>query len=102
MKRNVPVIPTFQNIKEPLDLIKYSINGYILVKMRNNRIVKGKMNSFDQHLNMILSEVEEETYKVHIDDETYDEVYEKVKRKIPLLFIRGDGIILISVDGSTI
>jgi U6 snRNA-associated Sm-like protein LSm3 len=45
---------------------------------------------------MILSEAEETTTTVEIDEETYEEVYKTNKRTIPFLFIRGDGVILVS------
>lgn len=52
--------------------------------------------AFDQHLNMVLSEAEETITTVEIDEETYEEVYKTAKRTIPFLFIRGDGVILVS------
>jgi U6 snRNA-associated Sm-like protein LSm3 len=45
---------------------------------------------------MILGEVEETVTSVEVDDETYEEIVRTQKRNIPYLFIRGDGIILIS------
>ncbi len=33
---------------------------------------------------------------VEIDEETYEEVYRTTKRNIPMLFVRGDGVILVS------
>lgn len=45
---------------------------------------------------MVLSEAEETITTVEIDEETYEEVYKTTKRTIPFLFIRGDGVILVS------
>jgi U6 snRNA-associated Sm-like protein LSm3 len=45
---------------------------------------------------MVLSDVEEVVTTVEIDEETYEEVYKTTKRNIPMLFVRGDGIILVS------
>lgn len=45
---------------------------------------------------MVLSEAEETITQVEIDEETYEEVYKTTKRTIPFLFIRGDGVILVS------
>jgi U6 snRNA-associated Sm-like protein LSm3 len=45
---------------------------------------------------MVLSEVEETITQIEIDEETYEEVYKTTKRNIPFLFIRGDGVILVS------
>lgn len=45
---------------------------------------------------MILGEVEETVTSVEVDEETQEEILRTAKRSIPYLFIRGDGIILIS------
>lgn len=52
--------------------------------------------AYDQHMNMVLSEAEETITTVEIDEETYEEVYRATKRNIPMLFVRGDGVILVS------
>lgn len=46
-------------LDEPLDLLKYSISQQIYIKMRNNIELKGVLVSYDNHLNMIISKVEE-------------------------------------------
>lgn len=104
-------------VKEPLDLIRLSLDEKIYVKLRNDRELRGVLHvspvdypqgvaneienlfspqAFDQHLNMVLSEAEETITSVEIDEETYEEVYKTTKRTIPFLFIRGDGVILVS------
>ena len=45
---------------------------------------------------MILGEVEETVTSIEVDEETQEEIPKVQKRNIPYLFIRGDGIILIS------
>lgn len=52
--------------------------------------------AFDQHLNMILGEVEETVTTTEIDDETDEEIVKKQTRKIGMLFVRGDVVVLIS------
>jgi len=54
------------------------------------------IQAFDQHLNMVLGDAEETVTTVEIDEETYEEVYKTAKRTIPMLFVRGDGVILVS------
>ncbi|QCD94571.1 U6 snRNA-associated Sm-like protein LSm3 [Vigna unguiculata] len=66
-------------VKEPLDLIRLSLDERIYVKLRSDRELRGKLHAYDQHLNMILGDVEETT-----------------KRTVPFLFVRGDGVILVS------
>lgn len=116
-------------VKEPLDLIRLSLDEKVYVKLRNYRELRGVLHvsnksksicsqtfkkvvlfmqffwqistlstikAFDQHLNMVLSDCEETITTVEVDEETYEEVYKTTKRTIPFLFIRGDGVILIS------
>ena len=52
--------------------------------------------AYDQHLNMVLGDVEEIVTSVEVDEETYEEIIKTSKRQIDMLFVRGDGVILIS------
>ncbi|CAF2065350.1 hypothetical protein BRARA_G03472 [Brassica rapa] len=83
-------------VREPLDLIRLSLDERIYVKLRSDRELRGKLHAFDQHLNMILGDVEEVITTVEIDDETYEEIVRTIKRNIQYLFVRGDGVILVS------
>ncbi|GBF87768.1 U6 snRNA-associated protein [Raphidocelis subcapitata] len=83
-------------VREPLDLIRLSLDERIYVKLRGEREIRGRLHAYDQHLNMILGDVEETMTTVEIDDETYEEIIKTQKRTIPFLFVRGDGVILIS------
>ncbi|KAK1310600.1 hypothetical protein QJS10_CPA08g00201 [Acorus calamus] len=104
-------------VKEPLDLIRLSLDERIYVKLRSDRELRGKLHlqslmespklkldhfmililaAYDQHLNMILGDVEEIITTVEIDDETYEEIVRTTKRNVPFLFVRGDGVILVS------
>ncbi|XP_031552189.1 U6 snRNA-associated Sm-like protein LSm3 [Actinia tenebrosa] len=91
-EENVPS----NTVEEPLDLIRLSLDERIYVKMRNDRELRGRLHAFDQHLNMIISEVEETITTVEIDEETFEELFKTTKRNIPMLFVRGDGVILVS------
>lgn len=62
----------------------------------NNYNFQFDLQAFDQHLNMVLGDAEETVTTVEIDEETYEEVYKTTKRTIPMLFVRGDGVILVS------
>ena len=81
---------------EPLDMIKDSLNKQIYIKLRNDRELVGKLDAYDQHLNMILENAEETHTSVELDEETYEQVYKQNKRSMPMVFIRGDGVILLS------
>ena len=52
--------------------------------------------AYDQHLNMILGEVEETITTVEYDEDTYEEHVKMTKRTIDMLYVRGDGVILVS------
>ena len=62
-------------VEVPLDLIKFSLDEKVYVKMRNDRELRGKLHAYDQHLNMVLGDVEETVTIVEIDDETYEEIF---------------------------
>jgi len=80
-------ITTMSVLKQPLDLIELSIDERVFVKCRGNRELRGKLHAFDQHLNMVLGDVEEVV--------TEDEGNQR-KRNMEMLFVRGDGVILVS------
>lgn len=83
-------------VHEPMDLIRLSLLEQVKVKLRGNRELKGTLHAYDQHLNVVLGDVEETLTTVEIDDETYEEIVKVTKRKMKYLYVRGDGIILIS------
>ena len=108
-------------VEEPLDLLRLSLDERIVVKLRNERELSGRLHAFDQHLNMILGkcvsnfffqfleksleysflniisgDVEETVTHVEIDEETFEEFERQNTRSIPMLFVRGDGVILVA------
>lgn len=56
-------------------------------------LVVGVSQAYDQHLNMILGDVEETVTTVEIDEETYEELY-KVKPWISFWFGCMEGLLL--------
>lgn len=59
------------------------INKVILIKLRNNQIIQGKLQTIDEHMNLILIESEDIT-----DD--------KVKN-LDKIILRGDNVLIISL-----
>ena len=59
-------------------------------------LVHACLQAYDQHLNMVLGDVEEVVTTVEVDEATYEEIIKTSKRQIDMLFVRGDGVILIS------
>lgn len=85
-----------QIVEEPLDLIRLSLLERITCKCRGGRTLKGVLHAYDQHLNMVLGEVEEALTVSEVNEETMEEMVKTTKRNIDLLFVRGDAVILIS------
>jgi len=83
-------------MEEPLDLIRLSIDERVYVKCRGDRELRGRLHAYDQHLNMILGEVEETVTTTEVDEETDEEIVKKQTRQIGMLFVRGDIVVLVS------
>ena len=60
-------------VETPLDLIRLSIDEKVLVKCKGDRVIRGKLHAFDQHLNMVVGDVEESITTTEIDEETEEE-----------------------------
>ena len=52
--------------------------------------------AYDQHLNMVLGEVEETVTTTEIDPETEESIVKRSIRRVDMLFVRGDIVILVS------
>lgn len=89
-------ILTMSAIETPLDLIRLAIDEKVVVKCRGERELRGRLHAFDQHLNMVLGDVEETVTSREIDEETEEEMIKSSKREIDMLFVRGDIVILVS------
>ncbi|KAJ3414871.1 U4/U6-U5 snRNP complex subunit lsm3 [Chytridiales sp. JEL 0842] len=61
-------------IGEPLDLVRLSLDERIYVKMRGDRELKGRLHAYDQHMNLVLSDVEETITHVEINEQTFEEL----------------------------
>ena len=70
---------TTNTVEQPLDLIRLSLDERIYVKMRNDRELRGRLHAYDQHLNMVLGDVEEIVTTIEIDEEKYKEIYNKTE-----------------------
>jgi U6 snRNA-associated Sm-like protein LSm3 len=54
------------------------------------------LQAYDQHLNMILGDVEETVTSTEVDEETDEEIVKKQTRRVGMLFVRGDIVVLVS------
>jgi U6 snRNA-associated Sm-like protein LSm3 len=126
-------------VREPLDLVRLSLDERVYVKLKGDRELRGKLHvrppppprrtassrsrrrcklplasrspldltsaqippqstaqAYDQHLNIILGDVEETVTTSEVDAETFEEIVKTRRRTLPYLFVRGDGVILMS------
>ena len=67
----------------PLDTLNRSRDRQIIVELKNNKQYVGKLKAFDIHINVVLEDAEERSDG-------------QVKRKLGVIFIRGDTITVIS------
>ena len=74
-------------VERPLDLIRLSLDERITVKCRGERTLTGRLHAFDEHLNMVLGDVEER----FVPSAAAEEV-----RSFAMLFVRGDTVILVA------
>ncbi|SPJ09918.1 U6 snRNA-associated Sm-like protein LSm3, putative [Plasmodium sp. DRC-Itaito] len=81
-------------IQNPLDYIRLNMEEEIFLKCKGDRELIGKLDAYDNHLNMILSNVRE-TYKYSVK-ENDEETVKKMERSLDMVFVRGDSIILVS------
>ena len=76
------------NAGRPMELLQASIGDQVLVELKGNKKIKGKLRGFDQHLNLILEDAEEIT----TNPETDEQIIEVVKTVI----VRGDNVVIVS------
>jgi small nuclear ribonucleoprotein len=69
----------------PLDALNAARNKRVLVDLKNGKQYVGKLKAFDIHVNVVLEEAEERENN-------------EAKRKLGVVFIRGDTIIIISPE----
>ncbi len=67
----------------PLDALNMSRGKRVIVELKGGRSFIGMLRAFDIHINTVLEEAEE-----HVDG--------ALKRKLGMVFIRGDTITIIS------
>ena len=70
-------------IQKPFDLLGQSIGNQVLVQMKGNKQIRGVLQAFDQHMNIVLSDAEE------LEEG-------EVKAKIGYVIVRGDTIVYVS------
>ena len=69
----------------PLDALNKSRDKRVIVELKNNKQYIGILKAFDIHINIVLEDAEEREK-------------DEVKRKLGVIFIRGDTITIISPE----
>ena len=69
----------------PLDALNKARNKRVIVELKNGKQYVGNLKAFDIHINIVLEEAEERAEG-------------DIKRKLGVVFIRGDTIIIISPE----
>ncbi|MFX1510660.1 MAG: LSM domain-containing protein [Promethearchaeota archaeon] len=68
-----------------MDLLGRSLNSQVLVKLKGDRELRGRLRGYDQHLNLILDDAEDLT--------------EQPPQELGTVILRGDNVILLSPSG---
>ncbi|NHI94394.1 MAG: RNA-binding protein [Candidatus Lokiarchaeota archaeon] len=71
--------------QKPLELLSKSLDQRVLIKLKGNRELRGRLIGFDQHMNLILENAEE---VIASDEETV--------KSLGTIIVRGDNVIIIS------
>jgi len=69
--------------ERPLDALNQSRGKRVIIELKNNKQFVGILRAFDIHINTVLEDAEER-------------INGEVTRKVGLVFLRGDTIVLIS------
>jgi len=64
-------------------ILEESLGKIVLVRLKGGKNIRGRLKGFDQHLNLVL-------------DETEDTTNPESVKKLGLIIVRGDNVILIS------
>ncbi len=68
-----------------MDLLGRSLNSQVLVKLKGDRELRGRLRGYDQHLNLILDDAEDLT--------------EQPPQELGTVILRGDNVIFLSPSG---
>ena len=74
---------TMTEQSRPLDALNRARDKRVIVELKNNKQYIGKLKAFDIHINVVLEDAEEYTDG-------------QMKRKLGMVFVRGDTITVIS------
>jgi len=76
----------------PIDYLKNSVNRIILIKVKRNRLFRGLLQGFDEHLNLYL-EGTSQIFEYQDEDGNIREEHEDLGS----IVVRGDNVIFVNL-----
>jgi len=67
----------------PLDVLEKALNQKLSLLLKDGRLIDGKLNGYDEYMNMVLVDVEE--------------THEENKRRLGTIILRGNNVVSISL-----
>jgi len=64
-------------------ILEESLGKVVLIKLRGGRSIRGRLQGFDQHLNLVLEKAEDVTDAENV-------------KELGLIIVRGDNVVMIS------
>jgi small nuclear ribonucleoprotein len=78
--------------RRPIDYLEDSINKIILIKVKRNRLFRGSLSGFDEHLNLYL-EGTSQIFEYQDEDGNIREEHENLGS----IVVRGDNVIFVNL-----
>lgn len=66
-----------------MEILEESLGKAVLIRLKGGKSLRGKLQGFDQHLNLVLEEAEDTTKSEDV-------------KKLGLIIVRGDNVVMIS------
>jgi len=66
-----------------MEILEESLGKAVLIRLKGGKSLRGKLQGFDQHLNLVLEEAEDTTKTEDV-------------KKLGLIIVRGDNVVMIS------
>ena len=76
--------------RRPIDYLKASVGKIILIKVKRNKLFRGILRGYDEHLNLFL----EETSQIFEDQDEEGNIREE-HENLGSIVVRGDNIVFI-------
>jgi len=81
--RSIKILEDYNMSEMTTEILEQNLGKFVIVRLKGGKSLRGRLKGFDQHLNLVLEETEDTT------------VVENQK-KLGLIIVRGDNVVLIS------